>query len=226
LTEILQAISDSAVIVADVTAIGTLGERAVRNANVLYEVGIAHASRQPEEVILFRSDDAHLDFDVQGVRVHSYRPDDDAKRAENFVVETVIESLRSVESARMVAIRFAAQRLTLGAYTLLLEARQGGPIEHPPAQTMGQILGGFQRTGAIELLLELGAIEAQPMRITSELLDKAEQQPNAQEPWLRYGLSAFGKVLADHVFEEMLPKDPSLVERMGRMFARGDTGPG
>jgi hypothetical protein len=140
-------------------------------------------------------------------------------------VETVIESLRSVESARRVAVRFAAQRLTLGACTLLLEARQGGPIEHPPAQTMGQILGGFQRTGAIELLLELGAIDAQPMKITSEFLEKAEQQPNAQEPWLRYRLSAFGRALSEHVLEEMLPKEPSLVERMGRVFARGETGP-
>jgi hypothetical protein len=35
LTEILQAISDSAVIVADVTSIGEIEGRAVRNANVL-----------------------------------------------------------------------------------------------------------------------------------------------------------------------------------------------
>jgi hypothetical protein len=63
------------------------------------------------------------------------------------------------------------------------------------------------------------------MKITSEFLDKAEQQPNAQEPWLRYRLSAFGRALSEHVLEEMLPKEPSLVERMGRVFARGETGP-
>jgi hypothetical protein len=212
------------VIVADVTAMGMLGERAVRNGNVLYEVGIAHASRRPEEVVLFRSDHLPLDFDVQGVRVHSYNPDADCKAAENFVVETVLESLRSVQSAQRVAIRFAAQRLTLGAYSLLLEAHKGAAIQHPPTRTMGQILGGFQRTGAIELLLELGAIEARSMRITAELLDKAEEQPNADEPWLDYRLSAFGKVLAAHVADEMLPKDPALIARMDKIFGRGEDG--
>lgn len=54
LTEILQAISDSTVIVADLTAVGSLGDRPVRNSNVLYEVGLAHACRRPEEVVLFR----------------------------------------------------------------------------------------------------------------------------------------------------------------------------
>lgn len=221
LTEILEAISDSAVVVADVTALGTLGDRAVRNANVLYEVGIAHACRRPEEVVLFRSDRLPLDFDVQGVRVHNYSPDEDSKTAEGVVVETVLESLRSAESARTVAVRVAAKRLTLAAYSLLLEAHQGGAIRHPSMRTMGEVLSGFERTGAIELLLELGAIEARPLSVTSELLDRAEQQADAEHPWLDYALSAFGKALALHVLEKMLPKDPRLIARMAKVFGKG-----
>jgi hypothetical protein len=220
LTEILRAISESAVIVADITATGILNNRPVRNANVLYEVGIAHAVRRPEEVVLFRSDDDPLNFDIQGVRIHAYNPDEDHKGAENVVAETVIESLRSVESTRRVAIQSAAQRLTLGAYTMLLEARQGGTIQHPPLRTMGQVLSGFHRTGAIELLLELGALEARPMKVTSTLLDKAESEPESDAPLLHYALSAFGEVLVSYVIDEIAPKDPALIARMSEIFAQ------
>lgn len=48
---------------------------------------------QAEEVILFRSDDFLLDFDVQGLRIHSYRPDDDPRRAGKLVAGIVVESL-------------------------------------------------------------------------------------------------------------------------------------
>jgi len=74
LGEILEAIGDSLVVVADTTATAELNGRAVRNPNVLYEVGIGHAVRLPEEVVLLRSDDLRLDFDIAGVRVHSYDP--------------------------------------------------------------------------------------------------------------------------------------------------------
>ena len=63
-TEILQGISRYRVVFADVTSIGQIEGRPIRNANVMYEVGIAHATRLPEEVILFRSDSDDLIFDI------------------------------------------------------------------------------------------------------------------------------------------------------------------
>src|SRR5690242_13094536 len=47
LTDILRNIGDGKVVLADVSTV-----KGVRNANVLYEVGLAHATRLPEEVIL------------------------------------------------------------------------------------------------------------------------------------------------------------------------------
>jgi hypothetical protein len=69
LTDILKAISNAKLIIADVSAVvGT------RSANVMYEVGLAHAVREPHEVILFRSDDERLLFDMANVRVNRYDP--------------------------------------------------------------------------------------------------------------------------------------------------------
>lgn len=112
LTEILAAIGDSLVIVADITSTAELDGRAVRNANVLYEVGIAHAVRVPEEVVLLRSDQLRLDFDIAGVRVHSYDPDGDPDGATNFVTETVKASLTALSARKRTVLRVAAERLT------------------------------------------------------------------------------------------------------------------
>ncbi len=81
LTEILDGIARCRVFLADLTSFGEINGRAVRNANVMYEVGLAHAVRQPEEVLLFRSDDLDLLFDITNVRVHRYDPDGCRKAA-------------------------------------------------------------------------------------------------------------------------------------------------
>src|SRR5687768_3983687 len=64
LTEILDGIARCRVFLGDISAIGEINGKPVRSANVLYEVGLAHAVRQPEEVVLLRSDDAALGFDI------------------------------------------------------------------------------------------------------------------------------------------------------------------
>lgn len=61
ITEIVKNISECRLFLADISTIGYLPidahkNKPIRNANVLYEVGIAHACRLPEEVILLRSD--------------------------------------------------------------------------------------------------------------------------------------------------------------------------
>src|SRR5262245_4473198 len=45
LTEILQGIAHDVLFLADITTVGHLGGQPVRNANVMYELGVAHAVR-------------------------------------------------------------------------------------------------------------------------------------------------------------------------------------
>jgi hypothetical protein len=78
ITEILKHVSECRVVLADITTLGWLRNRwlrrvrVVRGANVLYEIGLAHSARLPEEVIVVRGDADELDFDISGVRVHRY----------------------------------------------------------------------------------------------------------------------------------------------------------
>ena len=110
LTKILDGIARCRVFLADISAIGTVGGRPVRNANVLYEVGLAHSVRLPEEVLLFRSDDQQLLFDVANVRVNRYDPDADAGGAR----EQVARSLCRPESSTQGRTPFTARTRSCG----------------------------------------------------------------------------------------------------------------
>ena len=70
LTEIVDGIAHSQMVLADVSTVGRDAvntSRSYRNANVMYEVGIALACRQPSEVLLIRDDDDPFLFDVSVV---------------------------------------------------------------------------------------------------------------------------------------------------------------
>ena len=66
LTDITDGIAHSQLVLADVSSVGRDSVTGIpyRNANVLYEVGIALACRQPSDVLLVRDDRDHFLFDV------------------------------------------------------------------------------------------------------------------------------------------------------------------
>ena len=69
LTEIMDGIAHSQMVLADVSTIGkdSKSGRAYRNGNVMYEVGIALACRQPQEILLVRDDQDAFLFDVSTI---------------------------------------------------------------------------------------------------------------------------------------------------------------
>ena len=93
LTEILSGVGTSRLFLADVTTLERADERPIRNGNVMYEVGIAHAVRLPEEVLLFRSDSDSLLFDVANVRVNTYSPEERPDEARALVSDSIVAAL-------------------------------------------------------------------------------------------------------------------------------------
>lgn len=80
LTEIADGVGHAQLVMADVSVVDRWvengQERFARNANVLYEVGLALACRQPVEVVLVRDDDDALLFDVTTIPTTHFDPDD------------------------------------------------------------------------------------------------------------------------------------------------------
>jgi hypothetical protein len=199
LTEILDGIARCRVFLADITAIGEIGERAVRNANVMYEVGLAHAVRQPEEVLLFRSDDRELLFDITNVRVQRYDPDGSPESARQVVTDAIVESLREVDLKKSLAVRQTAESLDFHSWIALIEA-WGRPFHHPALRTMQQALGSLARAQAIVRLLEVCALQAEFVPFTPQLLNDPDGPP---ERLVKYRITPFGSALAGYGINQL-----------------------
>lgn len=212
LTDILSGISNSRLVLADITTIEKVHDRAIRNGNVMYEVGIAHAVRQPEEVLLFRSDEDEILFDVANVRINRYAPEDAPDDARERITNCVVNSLKELDLKMNLTIQRAADTLDNPSWMLLAEAQAGKNIAHPETNTMRQILGNASRLASIQRLLDIGAIKASYLTVTPDLYEKLK---NTTGNVLSYECTAFGSVLFDegiHRMGLMNPEVAALIE--------------
>lgn len=196
LTEILDGIGRCRFFLADITTLGELDGRPMRNGNVLYEVGLAHAMRLPEEVVLVRSDTQELVFDVMNVRVLQYDPDGAPASAQEIVADAIVQSLRELELARSLTVRRVADSLDVHSWFLLFEMGPGGTLQHPPVRTMGQALGGIARRHALDRLLQIGALRAEITKLTPELLTASGDRPI--EELVGYKITELGTAVAEY----------------------------
>ena len=128
-----------------------------RNANVMYEVGLAHALRQPEEVVIFRSDSDRIPFDVASIRVHRYSPDDIAA-SRRLIADTIRECLRQIDLKKAIKVQQAVESLD-DACLGLIEQNYGQPsFGFQQQQTKGQVLTAVPIRLAVFKLLELGIV--------------------------------------------------------------------
>ncbi len=211
LTEILDNIGRCRVFVADITALDQVNNRAIRNQNVFYEIGLVHATRLPEEVLLFRSDDFELTFDISNVRVHHYDPDGNPEESRKIIISTVTNSLNELDLKRNLAIRQAMERLDEFSLDILLEAASEGSVIYQPRKT-SVLVSIDDRLNTINRLLDLGAIQlnlevfkAQLNMIAKQNLSATElsKKLNRQlEEGYRYYLTPFGAVLIEYCVEE------------------------
>jgi hypothetical protein len=208
LTEVLEGISRCRFFLADITVIGEIDGRAVRNGNVLYEVGLAHATRLPEEVALLRSDNKELLFDVMNIRVLEYDPDGDPKAAQNLVTDAIVQSLKELDLRKSLSVQHVAESLDANCWSLILEANSSGTIHHPLVKTMGDALGGATRRHAIDRLLEKGALSAKIVKLTPEILSK---DPDIQfEELMNYQVTELGHAVAQYGIKKLILESPEV----------------
>lgn len=211
LTEILTGISRSRLVIADITTIGSIDDKPVRNGNVLYEVGLAQAVRLPEEVLLFRSDNEPLLFDVSNIRVNKYDPDNDPKRAQEIVVEAITSTLKEIDLKKHLTVQRLAETLDYPTWWALVVAHTQGGLSHPNQKTMGQILGSFAQSRAISRLLEIGALRTQYQKVTPELIEKSGY---SESPGLlmRYQCTELGAALFNYALSKLDILQPEMIK--------------
>jgi len=195
MTEILLGISHSQFVLADISSIGELNGKPMRNANVMYEVGLAQAVRLPEEVILLRSDDDELLFDVQNIRVHKYSPEDDPKEAEKVIIELILEASKQVELAKSIAVNQTVEKLDYYTFAMLID-NMDKTIEQPVVRTVLESISPNLST--FRRMLDLGLIRVRRHKMTEELImQKAKDKATPAEKMFDYEVTEFGKAVVD-----------------------------
>lgn len=220
LTEILDGISNDRLIFADITCTGTLNDMPVRNGNVMYEVGIAHAVRLPEEVVLFRSDSDKLLFDVANVRVNSYEPEGGVDAARRIVGGALVEAVRELDLRRHLAVKAAASTLDLTSWWVLSWASGNNGVHHLPTRTMRESVGNSSRNEAIIRLLEIGALSTEFFHLTSDVVSSLDDMTADQEDQLvKYTVTPFGEAIVRHTAHTMGFSDPKVMDALEQRFS-------
>jgi hypothetical protein len=207
LTDILGGITNHRLILADVTSLPVEDIRPVRNGNVMYEVGIAHAVRLPEEVIIFRSDSDPLLFDVANVRVNHYDPDGNPIGAKRVVTEAIIDALKEIDLRKSLAVKAAAEALDVQSWLELGQAAGGDGLKPPTIRTVGEALGNATRVLAISRLLEMGLLATFFPKITVEII---KSNADVIDRLFRYRATAFGIEVTKYAATKMGIFSPEL----------------
>lgn len=197
-TEIVTGISNYRLIFADISSHFVENRIAVRNGNVMYEVGIAHAVRLPEEVLLFRSDREPLLFDVANVRINRYDPDGQPEEARQGVEGAIRNALLEVDNRRHLSVQRTLDTVDFQTLGILLAINaQPSGITPPKVRTMRDVMNAVGEGRGILRVLELGLVRA-------ELVDMGTQVPDADadaEDNMRYRITPFGKVVVEAAHE-------------------------
>lgn len=222
LTEILTGISRSRLVIADITTIGRVDDRPVRNGNVLYEVGLAQAVRLPEEVLLFRSDDDPLLFDVSNIRVNSYDPDNEPEKAQEIVIDAIMSAFKEIDLKKHLTVQRLAETLDYPSWLTLVVAHTQNGISHPKQKTMPQVLGSFSQSRAISRLLEIGALKAQFQKVTPRTLAKSDDSEDAGL-LMRYESTELGAAIFNYASNELGILEPEMIEYFEEKYSNKGT---
>lgn len=108
LIEILSGLRRARLALVDISPDTNSGEHP--NANVMYELGIAHATRLPETVIVVRKKNTNLPFDVSHIRVFDYDSTDPV---------AALASVRSYLGGALAAGRTLREDVTESAWSAM-----------------------------------------------------------------------------------------------------------
>jgi hypothetical protein len=167
----------------------------------------------PEELILFRSDNEDLPFDIAHNRVHNYDPDNKSEEAREKVTNVIKAAFDEINLQKHLAVRRAAESLDFNGLHLLNIAKVDGKLEHPVIHPRGllDLLVG-KKDASIETnfintiprLLELGVISSQYTQLTQRQLYKMVKDIVPVEELVSYKITPFGIEVIDVITKSLL----------------------
>jgi len=166
IVDILDGIAHSLLVFADVSVCHAGKWAGQRNGNVMYEVGLTHALRQVEEIILVRCDNEEINFDLAGIRVNQYERED-IKSTRSLFARLVADSLRAVNQSKSLKVQRAIDALDIDSLEYLTLFGKDIGFVGPNPNTMSEVLVSVSKKAALARLQSLGIIKCVPVRNTS-----------------------------------------------------------
>lgn len=213
LTDIEEGIATSRLVFIDLTTIGYIGTTAIRNGNVLYEMGMAHSIRLPEEVLIFRSDADPLPFDTANLRVNDYEPDGDVKGpAIEKVKNSVMDLLREVELVKHKTVEGISRKLDVTAYLALMAASSPNGLKPTPRKTAPEIIGNVAHVASVNKLLDNDLVMSD---VVVGTLNKEDPNKVGAHDFfdriMQYRITPLGNAVLARLGESILPHFPNLI---------------
>lgn len=197
ITEIIAGIGNCRLFFADVSTVEYLmkgrpkKKHPIRNENVLYEVGIAHSRRLAEEVVLFRSDNDRLMFDLANVRVNHYDPEGDPEGAFFLVKEALESAINEINLQRHLSVQQAVDSLTHDCIQYLLDLGiKDNKLKVYRGFSGSYVAAGVSmRSNSVHHLINLGILSIEYPKLESGILKEGDEKK-----W-KYVITPFGKIV-------------------------------
>jgi hypothetical protein len=184
----------------------------------MYEVGLAHAVRLPEEVILFRSDNDSLMFDLANIRVNYYDPDTEPKISRQHVSDALTTAFKEIDLQKHLAVRRGSESLNFHEWSILIKSLSNDRVINPPLiRTMRDAASKTFDSNAITRLLELGIIKTNYTKVTSEIIKQEADTPIDDWKMMSYKVTSYGiEVIKDSAtrMDVFTPKIIKVIESL------------
>ncbi|EMI24855.1 hypothetical protein RESH_04566 [Rhodopirellula europaea SH398] len=191
--DIIDGIAHARLVVADITSTRMVDESGAwwpqRNGNVMWEVGIAHTLRLPDEVVMVRSDSDRSIFDLTQFRAFTYDPAA-IEESKEWLTAIVCDRIRSVDQSKSILVAQAVRSIdALGIHFLFSSV---------PADGRDFLIKPNMANGLnTPRLFDLGIIEVSRL----EIVPQSDDCPNGR--LFHYRLTDFGKLVLEALLEHV-----------------------
>jgi hypothetical protein len=191
--DILDGIAHARLIIADITSTpmrdvcGQVWPQ--RNANVMWEVGIAHVMRLPDEVLLIRSDGDPSIFDLTQFRIFSYDPTN-VPAARDLLKRLLDNRLKSIDQSKAACVQRCADALDPYAAGFLLGKV---PVDGREFSITTSMYNAFP----VSRLFDLGTLRVSSYNV---VFSRAKDQPPVD---IRCRITPFGRQVTELIARRM-----------------------
>jgi len=152
-TEIFDGIAHATLVFADISTMTTGNWKGQRNGNVMYEVGLATAVRPETDMIIVKSDDEEVSFDLLQIRIHKYQKEKKSETRQVFG-KLLTSALAARKNAKSLIAKHTWSLLDRDCLSLMLRQGDYKPFGQNDDVSIPELL-------TIRRLLELGIIQSE-----------------------------------------------------------------